>query len=87
MRFEKFPNLAIELIDNFIELTQLSDQAFGRQNQRFDQSGIIRNLVSFTNLLESLFDQRLAARVMCVKEGANGMHLGSAQVVQGRPSR
>ena len=30
MRFEKFPNLAIELIDNFIELTQLSDQAFGR---------------------------------------------------------
>src|ERR1700760_4633944 len=26
--FEKFPNLAIEPIDNFIELTQLSDQAF-----------------------------------------------------------
>jgi hypothetical protein len=44
-----------------------------------------RNLVSFANLLESVFDQRLAARVMCVKEGAYGLHLGSAQVVQSWP--
>ena len=35
MRFEKLPNLAIELIDSFFEFTQLTDQAFGRQNQEY----------------------------------------------------
>src|SRR5271165_5248489 len=30
MRFEKFLNLVIKLFDNFIELTQLVRQAFGR---------------------------------------------------------
>jgi hypothetical protein len=43
--------------------------------------------MSFVYLLKPPFDQRLAARVMRVKERAHGMWLGSAQFVQGWPSR
>ena len=43
--------------------------------------------MSFVYLLKPFFDQRLAARVMSVKERAHGVCLGFAQFVQGWSSR
>ena len=65
----------IKFLNHLIELTQLAYQAFGRYNQWFDQGEIVCHIMSVCYLLKPLFDQRLAARVMSVKKGTDGMCL------------
>ena len=43
--------------------------------------------MSFVYLLQSLFDQRLAAGVMSVKKGTDGMRFGSLELIEGWPPR
>jgi hypothetical protein len=43
--------------------------------------------MSVCYLLKPLFDQRLAARVMSVKKGTDGMCFGSLEFIEGWPPR